>query len=162
MSGLTGGATEKISNFFSSGSSCTYAHDESYDISKVVGGYAGVVVSVVLLRQGAETGAGDEATYAVGRRGGGPQDYDAPHTMVGKINSPATIGGRYYSGHALDEMQAEGFVPSIVEQAIEYGTEKFGASGRIAYYDATNHITVLTSIDGRVITVTSGNLANIR
>lgn len=28
------------------------------------------------------------------------------------INAPATIGGREYSGHALDRMQQRGYVPS--------------------------------------------------
>lgn len=44
-------------------------------------------------------------------------------------NSPAEIGGRSYGGHALDEMQSEGFMPSLVDDAISDGQQS--ASGTV-------------------------------
>ena len=70
-------------------------------------------------------------------------------------NKPDVINGRHYSGHALDEMQSEGLVPSVVEDAISRGTRSVGKSGRVGYYSPHNNITVLTHND-RVVTVTSG------
>jgi len=52
-------------------------------------------------------------------------------------------------------MQSEGFTPSVVQDAIDYGQETIGASGRVAHYSADNNITVITD-DGTVVTVTSG------
>ena len=65
--------------------------------------------------------------------------------------------GRSYVGHALDEMQSEGFTPSVVEDAITHGQQSVGASGRVAWYSADNNITVITE-NGKVVTVTSGTV----
>lgn len=72
-------------------------------------------------------------------------------------NSPATIGGRQYGGHALDEMMGEGFTPSVVDDAIRFGQASTGASGRVAYYSSANNVTVIVE-NGRVVTVSSGYL----
>jgi len=62
-------------------------------------------------------------------------------------NEPATIGGRKYGGHALDEMQGTGVTPTAVEEAIQNGSEAPGNKpGR----------TVHTSTDGRLSVVTEG------
>jgi Domain of unknown function (DUF4258) len=37
-------------------------------------------------------------------------------------NKPTTINGIDYSGHALDQMQERGLVPSVVQNTIENGT----------------------------------------
>jgi hypothetical protein len=72
-------------------------------------------------------------------------------------NSPATIGGRQYGGHALDEMMREGFAPRVVDDAIRFGQASTGASGRVAYYSSANNVTG-TVENGRVVTVSSGYL----
>jgi hypothetical protein len=72
-------------------------------------------------------------------------------------NAAEEIDGISYSGHALDEMQSEGFTPSIAKDAIEHGQETTGKSGRVAYYSKANNITVITA-NGRVVTVSSGHL----
>jgi RHS repeat-associated protein len=103
--------------------------------------------------RGAETAAEDiaRASEPVGRRGnpikvGTP---DAPH------NAPTEIGGRSYTGHAIDQMQGRGVPPSAVEEAIEHGTPSPGRDpGTTVHTDSKNGVTVVTGdSDGRVITV---------
>ena len=53
----------------------------------------------------------------VGRRG-------SPMEVGG--NTGTEIGGRYYTGHALDRMQGRGLVPSVIEDAIATGTKSPG------------------------------------
>jgi hypothetical protein len=72
-------------------------------------------------------------------------------------NQEATIGGRQYGGHSLDEMMSEGFTPSVVEDAILHGHVTTGASGRVAYYSSANNVTVILE-NGRVVTVSSGQM----
>lgn len=72
-------------------------------------------------------------------------------------NSPATINGLEYGGHALDEMQSEGFTPSVVEDTIANGQATTQTSGRVAHYSPDNNVTVITD-NGKVITVTSGKV----
>ncbi len=67
------------------------------------------------------------------------------------------INGISYGGHAIDEMQSEGFMPSVVQDAIENGQETVGPSGRVSFYSQANNITVIME-DGRVVTVSSGML----
>jgi hypothetical protein len=86
----------------------------------------------------------------VGRRG-------SPLDVPRGTNASATIGGRPYGGHALDEMQSEGITPSVVEDVINSGTPRSQSSGRIAYYSPSNNITVVTE-NGKVVTVTSGTV----
>ncbi len=51
-------------------------------------------------------------------------------------NSPAVIGGRQYSGHALDRMQERGIMPSVVEHAIRTGVRSPGTTpGTTIYKD---------------------------
>jgi RHS repeat-associated protein len=95
----------------------------------------------------AEDGAGSAPT---GRRG-------SPMDVPRGTNVPAEVDGISYSGHAIDEMQSEGFTPSVVKDVIYYGREAVGRSGRIAYYSQANNITVIIE-DGRVVTVSSGEL----
>jgi RHS repeat-associated protein len=85
-----------------------------------------------------------------GRRG-------SPMEVPRGTNSPVEIDGVSYGGHAIDEMQSEGFTPSIVKDAIYNGQETVGESGRAAFYSRANNITVIVE-DGRVVTVSSGEL----
>jgi hypothetical protein len=72
------------------------------------------------------------------------------------VNSPTTIDGRYYSGHALDRMQQRGFTPSVIEDAISSGTPSLSYGGTTAYYSSKNNIIVIVNQSGRVITVRGG------
>nr|WP_117212992.1 RHS repeat-associated core domain-containing protein [Allorhizocola rhizosphaerae] len=72
-------------------------------------------------------------------------------------NQPGVINGREYSGHAIDRMQQQGIMPSVVEHAIRGPAIPGKRPGTTAYYDADNHITVITdSATGRVVTVDYG------
>ena len=94
-------------------------------------------------------------------------DETPPSTPTGVRGSPMTvpvgayadteINGITYTGHAIGEMQSEGFMPSVVEDTIENGVSTVGASGRVAYYNAANNLTVISE-DGKIITVTSGSV----
>ncbi|MFD8637472.1 DUF4258 domain-containing protein, partial [Streptomyces sp. NPDC059656] len=74
-------------------------------------------------------------------------------------NAPAEIRGREYSGHALDRMQGRGFVPSVVESAIETGESAPGRyEGTTVHYNPVERFSVITNTEnGRVITVMGGD-----
>jgi filamentous hemagglutinin len=73
-------------------------------------------------------------------------------------NPPATINGRQFSGHAVDQMQNRGIPPSAVENAIQNGTTSAGnRAGTLSHSDPVNGITVITNAEnGTVITVIPG------
>ena len=75
-------------------------------------------------------------------------------------NAPTTIGGREYSGHAVDRMQGRGIPPSAVENTIQHGVTSPGKSaGTLCHYDQANDITVITNASsGRVVTVSHGEI----
>jgi hypothetical protein len=75
-------------------------------------------------------------------------------------NQPREIGGRPYSGHALDRMQEQGITPTTVEAAIRDGRAIPGKiAGTTAHYDPGNNMTVITnSASGKVITVDYGEI----
>lgn len=80
---------------------------------------------------------------------------NAPYQAV--RNSPTTIGGRQYSGHALDQMQNRGLMPSVVENTIRTGTTFPTRAGTTGYFDAANNVRVITdTATGRVVTVIPG------
>jgi hypothetical protein len=70
-------------------------------------------------------------------------------------NTPDTIDGRDYSGHALDRMQGRGIPPRVVEDAIQNNPPEPGDKpGTTQYYDADNNVRVIVnSQTGRVVTV---------
>jgi len=73
-------------------------------------------------------------------------------------NADATIGGRTYVGHALDQMQNRGLLPSVVENTIRTGVRSADPIvGRTRYYDAVNKVTVILE-GNKVITVIPGRL----
>lgn len=103
------------------------------------------------IRGGGRTGEAFYASTPVGRRGN--------HIQVPPpANRRMTIGGREYSGHSLDRMQEQGIVPSVVENAIQYGQKIPGRRpGAEVYYDSVNDVTVvLDTASGRVITADLG------
>ena len=81
--------------------------------------------------------------------------------VQGGTNEPTSIHGIDYGGHAIDEMQSEGFTPSVVEDAIGNGESTIGGSGRISFYSRANNVSVIMESDGKIVTVTSGRL-NVR
>jgi hypothetical protein len=73
-------------------------------------------------------------------------------------NSPASVGGTDYSGHALDRMQGRGIPPAVVADTIRNGQPAPGnRPGTTTYWSATNNVTVVVdSATGVVITVRKG------
>ncbi len=102
-----------------------------------------------------------------GRRGDGRPGADGPDRGLElrnnppsvTRNSPATINGRPYSGHAIDQMQNRGIPPSVVDNTIRNGTpfSTRPGSGTTGYYDAVNGVRVIVnSRTGNVVTVIPG------
>jgi hypothetical protein len=81
---------------------------------------------------------------------------NAPYQKV--RNSPAQIGDRTYSGHALDQMQNRGIPPSVVENTIQHGKPFPGnRPGTQGYSDPVNKVKVIVNTDnGTVVTVIPG------
>lgn len=92
----------------------------------------------------------------------------SPQTPVGRPgkrephfvsrNSPTVIDGRSYSGHAIDRLQARGFVPSVVKQAVRKGTRTAGnRPGTSQFTDSVNKLRVIVDNEtGHIITVIGG------
>jgi len=93
------------------------------------------------------------AATTVGRRGQ-QANFPNPNAPIPR-NAPGTVGGREFSGHAFDRMQERGFVPSVVENAIQHGAATPGsAAGTLRHFDPVNKFNVITdAATGRVITV---------
>ena len=93
-----------------------------------------------------ETGA----TTPVGRLG-------SPMEVTPGTNTATTINGTDFSGHALDQMQGRGYVPSVVQNTIENGTTFSTRAGTIGYYDAANNVRVIVNAQTEtVVTVIPG------
>jgi len=80
----------------------------------------------------------------VGRRG-------SPINVPKGINSPETIDGVDYSGHALDQMQGRGITPTTVQDAIDNGVPGSGYDGATTY--TNDNVKVVVNPDGSVKTV---------
>lgn len=78
--------------------------------------------------------------------------------LVWKLgNKAATIGGRLYSNHALDQMQNVGLVPSVIENTIKWGEKvKSSSEDTTRLYEAANNLTVVINKNGDVVTVFYG------
>jgi RHS repeat-associated protein len=74
-------------------------------------------------------------------------------------NASANIGGRTYTGHALDQMQNRGLTPSVIENTISSGATRAGnTAAEIRYFDSVNNLSVvLDRASGRVVTVRYGD-----
>jgi RHS repeat-associated protein len=95
----------------------------------------------------ARTGAGfidDAARVPVG-------SLRHPMSVVGRPNIPGTIGGRKYTGHALDQMQGRGIPPSVVEDTLARGTRTPGRGGAMVF--TTNQARVVVNPNGSIKTV---------
>ena len=115
------------------------------------GGAAGVALSLALPGPGklklAARGGGRAvgAATPIGRRGN-------PMNVPRGTNAPTTIGGRAFSGHAIDQMQGRGIMPSVVENAIRNGVRTAGSEAG-TFRHVFEGVRVITNEAGRVITV---------
>ena len=75
--------------------------------------------------------------------------------VVRGTNSPKIISNRYYTGHALDQMQGRGITPTVVENTISVG-KKITNANKVLYYDSVNNISVITNSNGSIITAYRG------
>jgi hypothetical protein len=56
-------------------------------------------------------------------------------------NTPGSIGNLNYSGHAFDEMQSDGIMPSVVRHTVDTAAPISGKiPGTTVYLDGTNNI----------------------
>jgi len=114
------------------------------------GGMAGALVG----RAGASTTRGAENAAGVIGRSGEPLVNAAIQPIR---NQATTISGRQYTGHAIDQMQNRGFMPSVVENTIKQGTTFPTRAGTTGFYDSVNNVRVIIdSASGRVVTVIPG------
>jgi RHS repeat-associated protein len=81
-----------------------------------------------------------------------PQHVNPPYQPV--QNTPGSVNGIDYSGHAFDQMRNRGLVPSVVENALRTGTRTPGNTpGTQVFTDSVNSVKVIINSNGRVITV---------
>jgi len=124
-------------------------------VTAALGGMSGVGAKIgnafAGWAKGAARGGGNlvddtvRASTPVGRRG-------APLNVPRGTNSPSTISGRSYTGHALDQMQARGFVPTVVENTIQNGARSAGNQPG-TFQHVADGVKVITNETGGVITV---------
>jgi RHS repeat-associated protein len=76
----------------------------------------------------------------------------APIEVKPGTNRPDRIGGRDYTGHAIDRMQGRGVPPSAVEDAIQNGGSLPGRELGTTVHEGDG-VTVVTGPNGQVITV---------
>ena len=77
-------------------------------------------------------------------------------------NRQAVVGGRPYTGHALDAMQNRGITPRVVEDAISRGQAYHNPrSGRTMIHDPENDISIVLS-NKKVITVRFGDANEVK
>lgn len=128
----------------------------------VVGGLLAGEAGVLGAEAGAETRAAAgalgvaerEAPGFLGSRGAPLAN--APYQPL--RNADGVIHGRTFAGHALDQMQNRGLMPSVVENAIRTGVRSPDPIvGRFRFFDAVNKVTVIAEGE-RVVTVVPGSL----
>jgi hypothetical protein len=98
----------------------------------------------------AEEGVADvSAATPIGRSG-------TTELNVTGLNAPGQVDGVSISGHAFDQMQARGIMPSDIKDAITYGAESTGADGTTVYYSSVDNLSVVLNEDGTVVTTSWG------
>ncbi len=85
-----------------------------------------------------------DAATPIGRRG-------SPIDVRRGTNSPAKIGDRDFTGHALDQMQGRGITPTVVNDTIKRGVESSGREGSRIF--KTDQLKVILNPSGSVKTV---------
>ena len=74
-------------------------------------------------------------------------------------NKSGTVYGRSYRGHAFDQMENRGIMPSVVEEAIKTNSYCLGKEpGTISYYDKVNNVTIILNNKGQVVTTSFGDI----
>jgi hypothetical protein len=116
-----------------------------------------VVDAAVNLVKGAIWGIRNLFGYGAGETAGGEISASTPTGVRGSplkvvpgTNADTFVGGIEYSGHALDEMQAEGITPSVVKDAVKNGSTVPSYGGRIVH--CGDGIKAVTE-NGKVVTV---------
>jgi RHS repeat-associated protein len=109
-------------------------------------GTAVAALTLAPAAKGAPMGAVTDtpASTPVGRLG-------SPLEVTPGTNAPTTIGGRAYTGHALDRMQGRGLTPSVVEDTIATGGKTPGRGGATVH--TTEQARVITNPNGSVKTL---------
>jgi hypothetical protein len=106
-----------------------------------------------IVEESKQPGQAREATGFLGRAG--QELKNAPYQKV--RNKAAQVNGRDFSGHALDQMQNRGVVPSVVENVLSTGSRFPTRAGTTGFYDAVNNVRVIVNSEtGRVVTVIRG------
>ena len=82
--------------------------------------------------------------------------------VLGHASRSDIIDGVGYSGHSLDEMQADGLTPTVTNNAIQTGlTGPGNQPNTTVYYDPVNNLSVVVdSQTGIVITVSVIKIIN--
>jgi RHS repeat-associated protein len=88
----------------------------------------------------------------------GHSGYELKNITEAARNTATEIGDRLYSGHALDQMQNRGIMPSVVENTIKNGVQFAGNNPvTTGFSDAVNRVQVITNnISNAVVTVIRG------
>ncbi len=82
-----------------------------------------------------------------------------PLDVAPGTNTPGIVDGIKYTGHAFDQMQADGIMPSVVKDIIDNVEPIKGKNpGTNAYYSPTNNVTVITNAKGEIVTVSRGEI----
>ena len=106
--------------------------------------------STTLLSRNIATEAVD-ANVVMGRKG-------SEMLVESGTNVPGVVNGRAYSAHAFDQMQGRGIMPSVVDDTIAAGLPAASRGATTVYYGAGNNISVVVNAEGKVVTVSYGEL----
>jgi len=72
-------------------------------------------------------------------------------------NYPCTLNNYHYTGHALDQMQNRGIMPSVVENTLKNGCRYPNKIDTIGFFDPINDVRVITDeTANKIITVIRG------
>jgi len=92
-----------------------------------------------------------DANVVMGRKG-------SEMLVESGTNVPGIVNGRAYSAHAFDQMQGRGIMPSVVDDTIATGVPAASRGATTVYYGAGNNISVVVNAEGKVVTVSYGDL----
>ena len=82
-----------------------------------------------------------------------------PLDVAPGTNTSGIVDGIKYTGHAFDQMQADGIMPSVVKDVIDNVKPTKGKNpGTNAYYSPINNVTVITNAKGEIVTVSRGEI----
>ncbi|MDR0786514.1 MAG: hypothetical protein LBG44_01370, partial [Gemmatimonadota bacterium] len=169
VAGAVSGATLQVYANYQNGA----ALGSGVGMAALAGGVSGATAGLVSVGMGAVAsqiagmGVRAAAVKAASGVASAAESAVSASTPIGRVGNPinvkagtnaeAIIEGRQYGGHALDQMQGRGVMPSAVENTVRVGTSSLDPiPGRVRYYDPTNNLTVITESNGNVVTVITG------